>query len=129
MAPDGNDSWSGKLPEPNTAHTDGPFSTLCRAREAVREVTAFVRRWNTGSSSEIPKGEINVVVRDGKYFLHEPFVLGPADGGTRDCLVTYSAYPGERPVLSGGVKLTGWESYSGDIIRCRLLPGKAADYQ
>ena len=32
----GNDAWSGRLPEPNAAKTDGPFATLERARDAIR---------------------------------------------------------------------------------------------
>ena len=38
VATDGNDEWSGKLPEPNAGRTDGPFATLRRARDAVREL-------------------------------------------------------------------------------------------
>ena len=36
VAKNGNDAWSGKLATPNDAGTDGPFSTLERARDAVR---------------------------------------------------------------------------------------------
>ncbi|MDD4019648.1 MAG: hypothetical protein PHV28_17095, partial [Kiritimatiellae bacterium] len=32
----GNDAWSGGLPAPNRAGTDGPFATVTRARDAVR---------------------------------------------------------------------------------------------
>jgi len=31
VATNGNDTWSGRLPAPNTAGTDGPFATLTRA--------------------------------------------------------------------------------------------------
>jgi len=31
-----NDAWSGTLPAPNAAGTDGPFAALTRAREAIR---------------------------------------------------------------------------------------------
>ena len=37
VATNGNDGWSGKLLEPNALKTDGPFATLGRARDAVRE--------------------------------------------------------------------------------------------
>ena len=36
VATDGNDDWSGTLPAPNEAGTDGPFATLARARDAIR---------------------------------------------------------------------------------------------
>ena len=117
-APDGNDDWSGLLPEADSGKKDGPFATLKRARDAVREATALIRK--TGGPS---CGNISVVVRGGKYRFSEPLSLGPADGGLPDCPVTYQAYPGEEPVLSGSVKLTGWSSFSRDILRCELPGG------
>src|SRR5689334_8543500 len=36
VAPDGDDRWSGRLAAPNAARTDGPFATLERARDALR---------------------------------------------------------------------------------------------
>ena len=38
VATDGDDAWSGAVPEPNAGRTDGPFATLTRARDAVREL-------------------------------------------------------------------------------------------
>ena len=40
VATDGKDVWSGTLPEPNHDGTDGPFATLARARDAVRQLRA-----------------------------------------------------------------------------------------
>ena len=40
VSPEGRDSWSGGLVEPNRAGTDGPFATVVRARDAVRTLTA-----------------------------------------------------------------------------------------
>ncbi len=37
VSTNGNDGWSGKLEAPNTRKTDGPFSTLARARDAVAQ--------------------------------------------------------------------------------------------
>jgi hypothetical protein len=36
VAPGANDAWSGLLPTPNAAKTDGPFATLERARDEIR---------------------------------------------------------------------------------------------
>ena len=36
VAPDGNDAWSGTLPAPNAAHSDGPFATFEHARTQVQ---------------------------------------------------------------------------------------------
>ena len=40
VATNGNDAWSGKLPAPNDAKTDGPFATITKARDAVRQLKA-----------------------------------------------------------------------------------------
>lgn len=125
VAINGNDAWSGSLPAPNSDRTDGPFRTLARARSAVRQTIAPIRGHSARDSGDMSTAKnsgrsIVVTVRGGTYFLREPFVLGPADGGTRECLVEYCAYPGEVPVISGGVELTDWEKHSGDILRCRI---------
>ena len=33
----GNDTWSGRLSEPNQTKTDGPFASLNRAKKALQE--------------------------------------------------------------------------------------------
>ena len=38
VAADGNDGWSGTLPAANSKSSDGPFATLARARDAVRQL-------------------------------------------------------------------------------------------
>ena len=38
IAPNGNDSWSGKLAAPNASKSDGPFATIERAQQAVLEL-------------------------------------------------------------------------------------------
>ncbi|MBI2842836.1 MAG: right-handed parallel beta-helix repeat-containing protein [Armatimonadetes bacterium] len=107
IATNGNDSWSGKLAAPDAQKADGPFATLTRARDAVRALK------EAGSLSK----PATVTVRGGKYFLSEAFVLDERDSGTRDCTITWSAYPGEKPILSGGVRVTGWKHYKGSILQ------------
>lgn len=134
VAENGNDSWSGTLSEPNSTKTDGPFATLKRAQQAVRELKAKVyfpkdepveKRW-IGSPHPFGRGkDITVYIRKGFYSLSEPLVFSSADGGERvetnlptgafeyhkirDHYVTYAAYPGEKPVISGGIKVSGWK--------------------
>ena len=115
VATNGDDAWSGRHPRAAADGTDGPFATLKRARDAVRELTAWIR-----GRDAAPEGEIAVMVRAGTYYLPEPLQLGPADAGSDRCPVTYTAYPGEEPVLSGGRRLTEWEPFAGEILRCRL---------
>ncbi len=97
VSPVGRDTWSGRLPAPNRAKTDGPFATLEQARKAVRAARAQARR------------VIRVQLRGGTYWLKQGVVFEPEDSGSEGAPVVYEAYPGEKPVLSGGVRVTGWK--------------------
>ena len=110
VATNGDDAWSGALPAPNAAGTDGPFATLTRAREAMRELRA------TGGLLRIPK----VLGRGGTYYLPETLTFGSEDSGTASSPITYMAYPGEQAILSGGRVVTGWRPYRGKIWQCDL---------
>jgi parallel beta-helix repeat protein len=107
VASSGKDEWSGKLPDPNSANTDGPFATLQRARNAVRDLK--------GKSA--PKEAITVIVRSGKYFLQETLVFGSEDSGSAEFPVSYRAAAGERITLSGGTRVSGWKPYKGQILQ------------
>ena len=101
VAVDGKDSWSGTLAAPNAAASDGPFKTLGKAQTAVRAVS------RTGRTTPI-----QVVVRGGTYILAAPWTFAAADAGTVAVPIVYAAYPGETPIVSGGVELGGWTSAS-----------------
>ena len=94
----GNDAGSGTLADPNESATDGPFATIHRGQQAVRDLLA------TGDAHE----PIVVLIRGGFYELAEPIVFTPADSGTKETPVTYAAYGDEQPILSGGRRITGW---------------------
>ncbi|HWH71709.1 MAG TPA: right-handed parallel beta-helix repeat-containing protein, partial [Candidatus Sulfotelmatobacter sp.] len=94
VALNGNDQWSGLRPSPNWGKTDGPFATLPRALQAARQW-----RQLQGSGTAQP----SVYVRGGLHFLTAPLLLQPEDSG-----LTLAAYGGEKPVLSGGRRITGW---------------------
>lgn len=134
VSPSGNDNWSGKLAEPNKNGTDGPFATIAKAQSAVKDLKARVYQPKKPAVDKRFKGtphpfgvgaDILVLIRDGVYTLDNTLNFGPDDGGERvetdlptgafeyhelkDYYVTYAAYPGESPVISGGVAITGWE--------------------
>ncbi|MGC9327688.1 MAG: right-handed parallel beta-helix repeat-containing protein, partial [Candidatus Hinthialibacter sp.] len=90
VSPDGNDEWSGMKASPQGG--DGPFASLERARDAIR----FMKRNSHQSRSYA------VYVREGIYFLKDPLVFTEEDSGTPDQPILYAAYPGEKPVISGG---------------------------
>jgi hypothetical protein len=115
VAVDGNDSWSGTLPAPNAAGSDGPFKTLTKAQTAVQGVS------RTGRTTPI-----QVVVRGGTYTLTAPWTFAAADAGTAAVPIVYAAYPGETPVISGGTQLGGWTSPSSGTWTTTTLPASAA---
>ncbi|MCC7494962.1 MAG: right-handed parallel beta-helix repeat-containing protein [Fimbriimonadaceae bacterium] len=96
VSPLGRDTWSGRLAAPRG--DDGPFATLQRAQQAVRQMRA-----------QQPDQAVKVWLRGGRYELAETLLLGPADSGTAAAPVVWAAWPGEQPVLSGGRRLSGWQ--------------------
>jgi hypothetical protein len=103
VAPDGNDSWSGGLQEPNADHSDGPLASLDAARLKVRDILA--------GGQESP---ITVLIRGGEYTLAKTVVFTHEDSGSEKHPITYRAYPDEQPVFTGGKKLTGWKQVTKD---------------
>jgi parallel beta-helix repeat protein len=106
VSPSGNDAWSGKLPAPNAAATNGPFRTLDKARDAVRALR--------------PTNGAVVTIRRGDYRLDQPFTLGPEDSGSEGHPIVYRAYPGEKPRITGARAITGFKPWKGDILQCDL---------
>ena len=102
VALDGNDSWSGKLPAPNAAKTNGPFATFDRARAAVQSLN------KSGLS------QVVVRFRGGTYFLPQTENFTSADSGTATTEIVYENYPGEKPVFSGGMRVQNWTHAGGN---------------
>ena len=150
VATNGNDSWSGTLEAPNSENTDGPFASIERAQKAVRDLKAKVyfpkdepveKRW-IGSPHPFGKGrDIVVYIREGHYALSQPLVFEAEDGGERvetnlptgafeyhklkDHYVTYTAFPGEKPVISGGSTVSGWKK-NGNVWTAKFDADTAA---
>ncbi|MFN3150394.1 right-handed parallel beta-helix repeat-containing protein [Bremerella sp.] len=102
VSPQGSDGWSGTIATPNSQKSDGPFATIERARDAIRE------------SRISESGDILVLIRGGTYQLAETIVFGRSDSGRADKTITYAAYPGETPVFSAGQKVAQWK-IAGDL--------------
>ncbi|GAB3970954.1 hypothetical protein GCM10027615_28650 [Plantactinospora veratri] len=100
VAPDGNDANPGTV--------QAPFRTVQRARDVVRTVNASM------------SGDIQVYLRGGRYPVSSTIEFGPGDSGTNGYRVVYAGYPGETPILDGGVQVTGWTQHSGNIWKAPL---------
>ena len=112
VATDGNDAWSGKLAEPNSAKTDGPFATLQRARHAVRGLRA------AGPLAE----PVTVYLQGGVCRVEKTMEFTPEDSGTEKAAVTYAAAAGQRPIISGGRPIAGWQKAEGSLWKA-AVPG------
>ena len=107
VSPLGDDGWSGKLPDPNTARTDGPFATLAGAREKVRAARAA--------------GDGTVVqVRGGTYELPAGIAFDAKDSGTAAAPAEWRAFQNEKPKLIGGRTITGWKPWKNGILQADL---------
>jgi hypothetical protein len=89
----GKDTWSGILADPG--ENDGPFATVARARDAVRELR---------KTQKEPR-RVRVVLRGGTYYPDAPLEFGAEDSGTEKAPVVYAAAAGETVILSGGRRL------------------------
>lgn len=108
VAENGRDDWSGKLAEPNARRTDGPLVTLTRARDEVRRLRKV-----------LPDSDVVVLLRGGTYRISQPLELNAEDSGRTGGAVTYAAYPGEMPVISGGRILPRFSKGKGGLWQTR----------
>ena len=114
VSPQGNDAWSGLLPDPNPTNTDGPFLTPYAGGQAVYNLSRPLT------------GTVNIFLRSGLYELNDTLVLGPGSGGDSPAssIVWARAPTDSDPViLSGGVRVSGWvETGEAGIWRAPLPP-------
>ncbi|MFI5063044.1 MAG: right-handed parallel beta-helix repeat-containing protein [Streptosporangiales bacterium] len=78
-----------------------PYTSLAAARDALRPRLASLH------------GNAVVELEGGTYALARPFILTAADSGRPGHQVIYQAAPGAHPVLSGGIRVTGWRRQPG----------------
>ena len=96
VAPDGNDDHPGTRRQ--------PFATIAAARDAARAVP----------------GERTIVLAPGRYFHTGPVVFDDRDSG----VTLRGAEPGATAEVYGGVPVTGWERWQGDIWRAPVPQGE-----
>ena len=98
---------------------DGSISSpLATLTAAVYKVRSLRKSGNTYP--------MTIFLREGRHILNQTLVLGIEDGAaaplestpleeygagplTGPAHLTFAAYPGEQPVLSSGIPVTGWE--------------------
>jgi len=118
ISPKGNDSWSGRVSEANAVHNDGPFATLERARDAVRQ-------FRKENKINVP---VTVQLRGGTYFPDKTFVLKPEDTGSEASPTIYESLPNEKAVISGGRIIQGWKKGKGVLWKAKIPGVKAGQW-
>ena len=88
VSPSGNDAAAGTK--------DAPFKTITQAQKAVRAINGTMT------------GDIEVILREGTYVLPSTVNFTEADGGKDGHYVRYKAADGEKPLITGGMQITGW---------------------
>ncbi|GAT62238.1 right-handed parallel beta-helix repeat-containing protein [Paludibacter jiangxiensis] len=93
VSPSGNDAAD--------ASVSAPKATLSAALRDARNL----RRLQKVAKDEA----IHIILKGGTYFQYEPVFVRPEDNGTESSPTIIEAAAGELPVLSGGMKVTGWQ--------------------
>jgi hypothetical protein len=104
VAPGGNDQWSGRLPDANADRTDGPLATLAHAHDELRRLR------KAADGNALPT---HIYLRGGLHFIDAPLTLLPEDSGTPQAPMVFEAFRNEKPIVSGGRRLTGWKNVDG----------------
>jgi parallel beta-helix repeat protein len=113
VATNGNDAASGT---PTRRVGDGPLATIEAALRKAR---------STGS-----KDGVTILVHEGTHHLAAPIVLTPEDSGTGSATPLIIAASGnEKPILSGGIRLTNWTQIQPGLWQCDARAQLGARWQ
>jgi hypothetical protein len=97
--------------------------TMALPKTSVAAALRQAREWRRLKVHSIKDG-IVILVHGGTYELQEPVFLRPEDAGTAISPTYIRAVPGEKPILSGGVVVTGWKKLRNSVPG---LPSVAGD--
>jgi hypothetical protein len=98
-------------PTGDDSRSEGPFKTVARALQYTRARLAQLKV-NGGTAP----AAVEIRLRGGIYPLTEPLMLSAEDSGTGTTRLLISADATEKaaPILSGGVRLSGWKNAGGN---------------
>ena len=91
-----------------------PVATLEAARRLARNALRTV------------DGDVVVYLREGIHLRTEAFELTFQDSGRDGSKMIYRSYPGEQAIVEGGVSVSGWSAFSGDVVVAQV-PDDIAD--
>ena len=85
----------------NNGTKQKPLATVAQALRKARDLRRF-------GDTSIQSG-IHIYIKGGTYFLNEPLFVRPEDAGTKESPTIIEAAENEQPIISGGVKISGWK--------------------
>lgn len=98
---------SPKGSDTNNGSKDQPLATVAMALHKAREL----RRIGDGSI----RNGIHIILRGGIYRVRETIMVRTEDAGTAASPTIVEAAPGEQPILSGGVMISGWKKLTASV--------------
>jgi hypothetical protein len=107
LSPTGNDGASGLAATPAADGKTGPWKTLPRARQAVRDL----------KKAGALKGAVSIELAAGVYELSETFTLGAEDGGTPGNPVIFHAKKGTDARIIGGRVVRDFKPVTGAALQ------------
>ncbi len=91
-----------------------PLATLAAAQTAARKFAGHA--------------PVTVTIHQGTYYLPETLRFNPVDSGTQDFPVAYTAAPGAKPIISGGMPLQlEWSQRPDQLWEARTPPDLSID--
>lgn len=91
----GNDLWSGSLKTPNANKTDGPFKTIERAKQAIRDL----------KKANAFNDKVTVNIASGRYYITQPLIFNLLDSGLASKEIVWQGEPGAQVSISGGMPI------------------------
>ncbi len=88
------------------------MNLLLAAVLIVSDTASLEKNIETARTAPKP---LTIELRAGTYFLDKPIVLGPEHSG-----LTLTAHRNEKPIISGGQRVTGWKPVSDPSVLARL---------
>jgi hypothetical protein len=81
-----------------TGSKERPLQTIAAGQEAIRKIR-----------SENPNRDINVIFGEGTWYLSDPVLFTPEDGGSGKCRVKWEGAPDGKTNISGGKVINGFQ--------------------
>ena len=91
----------------------------------AKPVCTLARATALAVSAKPSTSDVTISLAGGTYRLTRPLTLGPEDSGINGHNIVYQAEPGAHPIVSGGVRITGWKLFNAakNIWSAKVPPG------